>query len=370
MISKRALMVDASGIRKVFELAAKIENPVNLSIGQPDFDVPQNIKDKAISAIQSGFNRYTLTQGISELRAKVVGFIKESRDVNVDENDVLITSGGSGGLQLALMSILDPDDEVIFFDPYFVMYKHLTNLIGGRPVAVDTYPDFKIDEKNLEKAVSKRTKAIILNSPSNPTGVVYSKEDVDAVIAVADKHGLLVISDEIYDSFVYDGEYASPLGHYENVLLLGSFSKTYGMTGWRMGYAAGPSEVIEQMKKIQQYTFVCAPAPFQYATLEAMDTPMDEVRKNYGKKRDRVYEGLKDRFNLVKPGGAFYAFPKVKKGTGSAFVEKAIERELLIIPGNVFSERNENFRISFAASDETIEKGVEIMNRLADELWG
>ena len=177
MISKRALRVDSSGIRKVFELAEKIENPVNFSIGQPDYDVPDSLKKVAIEAINKGFNKYTLTQGIGELRGKVLENIEKTRGKRFGSDEVIITSGVSGGLFLALISILDASDEVIFFDPYFVMYKHLINLIDAKPVIVDTYPDFKISAEKLKKAVTKRTKAIIINSPSNPTGYIYSKED-------------------------------------------------------------------------------------------------------------------------------------------------------------------------------------------------
>jgi aspartate aminotransferase/aminotransferase len=367
MISKRALKVDSSGIRKVFELASKIENPINLSIGQPDFDVPENIKNAAIDAIQKGFNRYTLTQGIAELREKSLDYINKTRGSSFKPDQILITSGVSGGLMLALMSIIDPGDEIIFFDPYFVMYKHLVNLLGGTPVIVDSYPDFKIDKQKLEAAITDKTKAIIINSPSNPTGYVYTQEDINNAVSAAKSRNLLLISDEIYDGFVYDGGFHSPSEIYDNTLVLGGFSKTYAMTGWRMGYAAGNADIIAQMIKIQQYSFVCAPSPFQYASLEALNTDMSEFKEAYKKKRDIVYNGLKDNFDIIKPNGAFYIFPRLKSGNVSEFVEKAIANRVLIIPGNVFSEKNTNFRISFASKDNDLEKGVEILNKLANE---
>lgn len=309
MISERALRVDSSGIRKVFELAAKIENPIDFSIGQPDFDVPDKLKDVAIEAIKKGFNRYTLTQGTGELRKKVLSGIEKTRKRKFSENEVIITSGTSGGLLLALMSILDPGDEVVFFDPYFVMYKHLIRLLDAVPVIVDTYPDFRVSEEKLRKAVGPRTKAVIINSPTNPTGYVYDREDIDAVVRVARENKLLLITDEIYDGFVYDRPFLSPAEIYDNVLILGGFSKTYAMTGWRVGYAVGGGDLISQMIKIQQYTFVCAPAPFQYAAAAALDTDMTDFRESYSKKRDIIYNGLKDSFNIVKPSGAFYMFP-------------------------------------------------------------
>lgn len=364
MIAENAKKVDSSGIRKVFELAAKIENPINLSIGQPDFDVPEKIKDAAIKAIQDGFNRYTLTQGIPQLREKAVNYVNNTRGSNYDEQQVLITSGVSGGLMLALLSIINPGNEIIFFDPYFVMYKHLVNLLGGTPVVVDSYPDFTIDYDKLKNAVSPKTKAIIINSPSNPTGYVYTKADIETAVKVAKENDLLLISDEIYDGFVYDGEFDSPAKLYDKTLVLGGFSKTYAMTGWRMGYAAGYPDVIAQMMKLQQYSFVCAPAPFQYASLVALDLDMTEFKNAYREKRDIVYDGLKDNFDVVKPGGAFYIFPKLKSGDVGKFVELAIKNKVLIIPGNVFSEKNTNFRIAYASSNENLKNGIDVLNKL------
>lgn len=369
MLSQRAMKVDASGIRKVFELAAKIENPVNLSIGQPDFDVPEEAKEAAIQAIKDGFNKYTLTQGIPQLREKVADYLKTTRGLNYSLPQIMISSGVSGGLLLALMSIIDSGDEVVFFDPYFVMYKHLVNLLGGKPVSVDTYPDFKIDKNKLEAAVTPKTKAIILNSPCNPTGYVSTPEDIAAVVEVAKKHNILLISDEIYDGFVYDGDFNSPAAMYDNTLILGGFSKTFAMTGWRMGYVAGNAEIVGQMIKLQQYTFVCAPAPFQFAGMAALDLDMSDYWKTYQGKRNLIYAGLKDKFDIVKPGGAFYIFPGLKQGDASAFVERAINNDVLIIPGNVFSERNTHFRISFASDQASLERGIEILNRVADEYY-
>jgi aspartate aminotransferase/aminotransferase len=363
------MKVDSSGIRKVFELAAKLENPVNFSIGQPDFDVPEAAKDAAIEAIKKGLNRYTLTQGIGELREKVLGYIAKTRGRNYRADEVVITSGVSGGLFLALISILDPGDEVVFFDPYFVMYKHLINLLEGKPVIVDTYPDFRVREEALRKAVSKKTKAILVNSPSNPSGYVYSKEDIAVIVKVAKEKNILVISDEIYDGFVYDGQFDSPSSLYDNVMVLGGFSKTYAMTGWRLGYALGPAEIIASMIKLQQYSFVCAPAPFQYAAAMSLELDTEDNRKNYRTKRDIIYNGLKDNFDIVKPAGAFYMFPRLKKGNATDFVEMAIREQVLIIPGNVFSEKDTNFRISFATTEEALRRGIDILNRVAVEYY-
>src|SRR5665213_2987755 len=202
-ISRRALGVDASGIRKVFDLAAKMKDPINLSIGLPDFDVPEPLKEIAIEAIRRGDNRYTQTQGIAPLSERIRRDL--SAEIGRDTGEVLITSGVSGGLFLAILATIDPGDEAIFLDPYFVMYKHLLTMAGGRSIMVNSYPDFRFHADRAEKAITPRTKLLILNSPSNPTGVVMSEADVQAAVAVAKKHDLLILSDEIYEPFLYDG---------------------------------------------------------------------------------------------------------------------------------------------------------------------
>jgi aspartate aminotransferase/aminotransferase len=365
-ISTRANGVDASGIRKVFDLAAKLKDPINLSIGLPDFDVPDLVKQAAIDSINAGQNRYTQTQGIAPLRERLRRDL--SSEIGRDVGDVLITSGVSGGLLLAMMAIINPGDEVVYLDPYFVMYKHLLTLTGGTPVPVDSYPDFRFYADRAEAAITPRTKAIILNSPSNPTGVVMTPAEVSAAVELAKKYDLLIISDEIYEPFLYAGDAGklpSPAKIYDRTIILRGFSKSHAMTGWRLGYAAGPAEIISQMTKLQQYTFVCAPSPLQYAALAALDVPMQAAVDKYRLKRDIVFNGLNDHFEKVKPEGAFYIFPKVPKGwTAADFCTAAIEKNVLIIPGNVFSERDTHFRISYATTDEKLRAGVEILNSI------
>jgi aspartate aminotransferase/aminotransferase len=366
-LASRTGKIDSSGIRKVFNLAAKLEDPVNLSIGQPHFDVPEPIKKAAVEAILSGKNKYTLTQGTPELREKVAAYLAETRDGWTGE-EVMITSGVSGAILLALLVLVEEGDEVVIPDPYFVMYKHLVNLCGGTPVFVDTYPDFRLTAERLRPAITERTKVVLLNSPNNPSGAVSSRADLEGIAAVLSERSLLAVSDEIYDSFTYDGEFTSLAEVYpENTLLLGGFSKTWAMTGWRLGYAAGPAEVVRQRITLQQYTFVNAPSMVQAAGLVALDYDAGEFREAYRAKRDLIYGGLKDDFEVTKPGGAFYIFPKVPWGDGESFVTKAIEKEVLIIPGNVFSEKNTNFRISYAADDDTLKRGIDILCALARE---
>ncbi len=366
ILADRTNKIDASGIRKVFALGEVLKDPVNFSIGQPDFDVPEELKEEAIKAIRAGQNKYSQTAGDTLLKEKISELVK--KETGWAKPAVLVTSGVSGGLLLAFMAIVNPGDEVIVPDPYFVMYKHVVNLLGGKCVFVDSYPDFGLPVEKIGRAVSKKTKLIIVNSPSNPTGAVYDKERIKAVAEIAAEKKITILSDEIYNKFCYDGECPSVAEYYDRVLILQGFSKSYAMSGWRLGYAAASEalkDVIEAMTKIQQYTFVCAPSPFQKAAIAALDYDVSGFVAAYRRKRDLIYNGLKDKFELIKPGGAFYAFVKSPAGTATEFAEKAIANNVLIIPGNVFSEKDTHFRISYATSDEKIEQGIEILCRLA-----
>ncbi len=365
-IAQRMSHIDASGIRKVFALAAKMKDPINLSIGQPDYDVDDEVKQVAVREINAGFNKYTQTWGIDELREECAAYYQ--RRFGVDINNVMVTCGVSGGLVLTFMTVIDPGDEVLCADPYFVIYKHLVNLLGGVCKPIDTYPDFKLRPEAIEAAITPKTKLLIVNSPGNPTGVALRKDELAGIAAVAKKHNILVMSDEIYEQLQYDEEPCTIAGMYENVILLNGLSKMGGMPGWRIGFAAGPEPIIQQMNTLQQYTFVCAPSFAQKAAVQALRTDIGDKIADYRTKRDIVYEGLKDKFNVTKPGGAFYIFPEAPGGDGDRFVAKAIENNVLIIPGSVFSERKTHFRISFAVPNDTLHRGVEVLNRLADEM--
>lgn len=378
-VTPRLRAIDASGIRRVFDLAANLSDPINLSIGQPDFDVPPPVREAAIKAIADGFNRYTVTQGTRVLQDLVAARLEEELPLwaHADAGGTfatLITSGVSGGLVLALLTCAGPGDEVLLPDPYFVMYRHLVTLAGATPVYVDTYPDFQLTAARVEPLVTDRAKLLVFSTPSNPTGVVLDDATCRDLADLADRRGLLLVSDEIYDGFCYEKierpagsgvlRSPSPAAHSDRLLLLRGFSKTYAMTGWRLGFAAGPKPIIDQMTKLQQYTFVCAPSMAQVAGVTAFEQDMAAHVEQYRRRRDHVVARLGARYELTKPGGAFYAFPRVPEHLGLSathFVERAVELGLLIIPGSVFSNHDTHFRISYACDDAMLDHGLDLL---------
>lgn len=389
LITDRARLVDASGIRRVFDLGARLKNPINLSIGQPDFPVPEPIKRAAIEAIQGDRNGYTVTQGIAPLRERIARHLKDDLgwpidprtrpDAAMEDPGLLLTSGTSGALWLAFMALVGPGEEAIIPDPYFVLYPHLATVVGGRAVRCDTYPDFRMTAARLEPLITPRTKLVLLNSPANPSGVVMNQRECDDLLALCRRKNILLISDEIYDEFTYaesrtsraaaGGRLVCPSpararGAEHDVLAVRGFGKTYGVTGWRLGYAAGPRRLIEEMTKLQQYSFVCAPAPAQWGALAALDFDMSGHVAAYQRRRDLVVERLGSATELVTPGGAFYAFPRVPARLGisaTQFIDRCLERNLLAIPGSVFSDRDTHIRISYATDERTLDRGLAVL---------
>lgn len=362
-VSDRSLAFDSSGIRKVLEMASTMKNPINLSIGQPDFDVPDPIKKASIEAIEQGKNAYSMTQGIAPLRERIQSDI--DRRYQHPDRQVYISSGTSGGLVLSMLAMVNPGDEVIVFDPYFVMYVPLIQLVGGVPILIDTYPDFRIDLEKVRSAITSKTKLVLFNSPGNPTGVTANLSEIEGLARLCQEKGVALISDEIYSGFHFDGAMRSPSEFNPDTIVIDGFSKSHAMTGWRLGYVHGPKEIIQTMIKLQQYSFVCAPTPLQWGAMAALDHDMTQHYSDYAKKRDRIVAGLRGYYEFTEPGGAFYIFPKVPSGTGTDFVQRAIENELLIIPGKIFSARDTHFRVSFAASDATLDRGIEVLRKLA-----
>jgi aspartate/methionine/tyrosine aminotransferase len=374
LISSRSRSIDASGIRKVFDLAANLKDPINLSIGQPDFPVPEVMREAAANAVRENRSGYSVTQGIPELHAAIwkhlekdVGWKGPTQDLGT-----IVTSGTSGGLLLSMMAVLDAGDEFIAPDPYFVMYPQIAKMIGAQCTLCDTYPDFRMTAERVEPLITPRTKAVLVNSPSNPCGTVMSGAEMRDLVDLCERRGVLLISDEIYDEFCFpdareDGHCPSPARYTDQCLLIRGFGKTYGCTGWRLGYAAGPMALVQEMAKLQQYSFVCAPTPLQWGVIPAFDCDLSPAIAEYARRRDMVVKAFEGVAEVARPGGAFYAFVQVPKRLGltaTQFVEKAIERRVLVIPGKVFSERDTHFRLSFATNPAKLEEGLAILRSL------
>jgi len=358
-IASRMNHIDASGIRRIFDLAAGMDQKVDLSIGQPHFATPEPVRRALADAVENGHNGYSPSPGIPPLRAALQQQVDAGHQH--DDRRVMVTSGTSGGLVLALCTLVDPGDEVILFDPGFMMYRHLVALAGGTSVTVDTYPDFRVDVDRVEKAITDRTKAIVYNSPGNPTGAMDDPETIDDLARLAADRGIVLISDEIYSRFCYDRPFHSPASANPQTLVIDGFSKSHSMTGWRLGFSHGPTEIIDQMTKLQQFTFVCAPHPVQWAGLAAMEVDISDHVQDYRRKRDRLVDRLSGHFGIGGGAGAFYLFLEPPGGNGNEFVNRAIQQGLLIVPGSVFSERDSHIRVSFAVDDQTLEAGADLL---------
>lgn len=372
-LSKTMTNLKPSGIRKFFDIAATMEDVISLGIGEPDFTTPQPIIDAGIRSLQQGETHYTSNHGILELRRAIADNLERLYNVRYDPvNEIIVTVGVSEALYLTFTALLDPGDEVIIPTPCFVSYQAEVTLAGGKPVQVYTTmeEDFQPNPAVIEKAITPRTKAILLGYPNNPTGAIASKENLQAIANLAKKHDLVVISDEIYDRLVYNHEHVcfpSLPGMHERTVLLGGFSKTYAMTGWRIGYAAGTASLINGLVRIHQYSVMSAPTTSQYGALEALrvgDPYMEEMRAEYDRRRKLIHEGLNNLgLPTFEPHGAFYVFPSIHN-TGmndGTFAEKLLlEEKVAVVPGSAFGDAGSGFvRCSYATSYELIEKALE-----------
>jgi aspartate/methionine/tyrosine aminotransferase len=362
MLSKRIKKLEESGIRKIFSLAtAGRGDYLNLSLGQPHFSAPKDLKQAAQKAISQDFNGYAPTAGLEIFREKIAAKLNKENKIKAKKEEIIVTAGVSGALLLTFGSVLDVGDEIIMPDPYFVLYKELLTFLGVKIKYLNTYPNFHLNAKKLENLINKKTKVLIINSPNNPTGAVYSQDELKKVAEVARRHNLLIIADEIYEKFDYDNKFFSIGSIYKKTLTVNGFSKSQAIPGWRVGFAHGPIEIIEAMNKLQQYTFVCAPAFAQKALAANFNPCLENEYKNYRKKRDLIYYGLKDKYELNRPEGAFYAFVKKPREN---FINECIENKLLVVGGESFSRRSDYFRISFAAEDKVLKQSLKILNKL------
>ncbi|MFH1638754.1 MAG: aminotransferase class I/II-fold pyridoxal phosphate-dependent enzyme [Chloroflexota bacterium] len=376
-ISEKVKGISPSGIRRFFDLLASMDGVISLGVGEPDFTTPWHIRDAAINSLKKGYTMYTSNSGMPELRAELSRYLMDQYKVAYDPaSELLITVGVSEALDLALRAVLNPGDEVIMTDPCYVAYDACVMLTGGVPVKIPTREEdsFEIDAADIEAHLAGKTKAILTGYPANPTGAVMPREKLWRIAEVARRHNLLVISDEIYARLTYGAEhtcFASLPGIKENTILLGGFSKAYAMTGWRVGYAAAPKEIIEAMTKIHQYTIMCVPIMGQIAATEALrsgEVACNEMMQDYNRRRLIMVKGLREiGLPCFEPKGAFYAFPSIK-GTGMTseeFAEKLLtEEKVAVVPGSAFGECGEGYiRCCYATATVDIEEALRRMRR-------
>ncbi|MEQ8353105.1 MAG: aminotransferase class I/II-fold pyridoxal phosphate-dependent enzyme [Leptospiraceae bacterium] len=359
-LSERMNHIDTSQIRRMFDLAAKLDSPINLSIGLPHFPTPEPIVEAARKALSENKTAYSQTQGIIELRQRLCEKFAESNGFQTRPEDILVTSGVASILQLLFLTTIDPGDEVLLIEPSFLIYRGLSGFFGAKQRTVSE--DFKPEA--LDSLKFDRLKLILYSSPSNPTGRILSADQIKALGNLADRTGALLCSDEIYEIFDYDGKFNSAASIYDQAVTMMGFSKSYSMTGMRLAAVTGPEELIKAMTTLQQYTIVCAPTPHQWAGLAALDTDMTAQVNDYRKRRDFLAGELKVHYEFGPPDGAFYLFAKVPEDSLS-FVQRGIdEHQLLVVPGSIFTDRGNWIRISYAAPDETLERGARALKAL------
>jgi aminotransferase len=375
-LSRTIQSIPPSGIRRFFELASSMEGVISLGVGEPDFVTPWNTREAAITSLERGYTAYTSNSGLYELREEICRYLSSSFQAHYNpDKEVVVTVGASEGIDIALRAILDPGDEVLVVEPCYVSYDPVIRLAGGVPVAIQTSieQNFKLTPQQIEEKITDRTKAIIFCFPNNPTGSIMTKEELQALADVVTRHDLIVISDEIYAELTYDTNhtsFASLPGMKDRTILLSGFSKAFAMTGWRIGYAAGPEDLIQAMVKIHQYTMLCAPIMGQMAALEALRHGMeakDRMVESYRQRRNYIVKAFEQiGLSCHKPEGAFYAFPSIASTgmTAEEFAENLIlEQKVAVVPGYVFGEgAAQHIRCSYATSLENLEIAIERMD--------
>ena len=377
-ISRKAREISPSGIRKYFDLLSSMEGAISLGVGEPDFVTPWPMREAGIFAIEKGFTMYTSNRGMIELREALSKYHKDFYGIEYDPHlEILVTTGCSEALDLACRATIDPGDEVIMTDPHYVAYPVCVSLAGGIPVPVPTYEknNFEIMPEDIKKKLTPKTKAILLSYPSNPTGAVMPREILMQIAELAVKHDLVVISDEIYARLVYGVEHtcmATLPGMRERTILIGGFSKTFAMTGWRVGYTAANPDFIEAMLKVHQYTMMCAPIMGQIAAIEALkesnNQEVEDMLAEYNRRRRVMVKGFRDLgLSCFEPKGAFYAFPSIKSTgmTSEEFAEGLLKEEkVAVVPGSVFGNAGEGYlRCCYATSLPEIEEALKRMGR-------
>jgi aminotransferase len=382
-INQQILDIKPSGIRKFFSIAEEMDNVISLGVGEPDFLTPWHIRQRGIESLQRGTTRYTANAGLIELREAITDYYKDRFKIEYNpKTDVVVTVGGSEGIDMCMRTLINPGDEVLVVEPSFVCYKPIVEMCGGIPVPIETKNEnnFRLTAKELEDAINDKTKLLVLPYPNNPTGAVMRKEDLVAISKVIKAHNIFVLSDEIYSELTYGDQkhisIASISGMKERTVVINGFSKTYSMTGWRLGYALGPAPVIKQMTKLHQYAIMSAPTNSQYAAIEALRNGDEDIKKmldDYDMRRRYTVNAFREiGLDCFEPEGAFYIFPCIKStGLGSEeFCEKLImSKRVAVVPGNAFGDCGEGFiRVSYCYSIDNIKEAVKRIKEFLDEL--
>ncbi|NJE03314.1 pyridoxal phosphate-dependent aminotransferase [Thermococcus sp. MV11] len=383
-LSDRLELVNPSEIRKLFDLAQGVEGLISLGIGEPDFDTPEHIKEYAKEALDRGMTHYSPNAGIMMLREAIARKLKEQNGIEADpKSEIMVTVGANQAFIMGLAAFLREGEEVLIPSPMFVSYAPAVILAGGKPVEVPTYEEneFRLSVDDLKKHVSEKTRALIINSPNNPTGAVLTRKDVEEIADFAVEHDLMVFSDEVYEHFVYDGarnySIASLDGMFERTITVNGFSKTFAMTGWRLGFVAAPAWIIEKMTRFQMYNATCPVTFAQYAAAKALDDPrswkaVEEMRREYDRRRNLVWKRLNEMgLPTVKPKGAFYIFSRVRDTglTDKEFSELMLkEARVAVVPGSAFGKAGEGYiRISYATAYEKLEEAMDRMEKVLRE---
>ena len=381
-LSDKVLAIQPSGIRKFFDIVSEMDDVISLGVGEPDFDTPWHIRDEAIYSLEKGRTFYTSNSGLKELRLEICRYLSRKCHVDYELKETLVTVGGSEAIDLALRALLDPGDEVLIPQPSYVSYLPCTILADGVPVVINlkNENEFRLTARELEEAITEKTKILVLPFPNNPTGGVMRREDLEAIAEVIRRHdNLYIISDEIYSELTYSGEHvtiASLPGMKERTILINGFSKAYAMTGWRLGYACGPEEIIRQMTKIHQFAIMCAPTNSQYAAVEALrngDEDVQEMKESYDARRRFLLHAFEEMgLPCFEPTGAFYAFPCIKEFglTADEFATRFLnEEKVAVVPGTAFGDSGEGYlRISYAYSLEELKVALERLGRFVKKL--
>lgn len=381
-LSEKITALKPSGIRKFFDIVSEMKDAISLGVGEPDFDTPWHIRDEGIYALEKGKTFYTSNAGLKDLRIEISNYIKRTQGVGYNpDNEILVTVGGSEAIDIGLRAVINPGDEVIIPQPSYVSYEPCAVLAGAKPVIINLKAEneFRLKPDELLNAITDKTKILILPYPNNPTGAIMEEDDLRAIAEIIKEKDILVMSDEIYSALTYKEKHtsiASLDGMKERTILINGFSKAYAMTGWRLGYACGPKEIIEQMTKIHQFAIMCAPTTSQYAAVEALkhgDKDVEEMRQAYNQRRRFLLDAFR-KMNLecFEPYGAFYVFPCIKEFgmTSEEFATRFLQEEkVAVVPGTAFGECGEGFlRISYAYSLESLKLAIGRLEKFVKKL--